>query len=70
MSRLYVSFLVGWLIKVAIIKLAGGNFYLKSKPFFFGVILGQLFWVFAWVLAGAVYFLVTGRQAPATNLLF
>jgi len=70
MSRLYISFLIGWLIKIAIVKLAGGNFYQKSKPFFFGVILGQLFWVFAWVLIGAAYYLVTGRQAPATNLLF
>lgn len=70
MSRLYLSFLVGWLIKLAILKIAGGNFYLKAKPFFFGIIAGQLVCVFFWCLIGAIFYLVTGLHPPGNRLLF
>jgi len=70
MSRLYLSFLVGWLIKTALIKLAGGNAYIQAKPFFYGIIAGQLVVAFAWVAVGAIYFLITGLQPPPVNLLF
>jgi len=41
-SRLYHSFFVGWVIKTALIKLWGGEVYRRSRPFFFGAVLGQI----------------------------
>jgi len=70
MSRFYVSFLLGWVIKVGLAKVGGGQVYARSKPFFVGVILGQLVTSCVWVAIGAVYYMITGIVPPtAVNFL-
>lgn len=64
LSRLYFSFLLGWLIKVALVRIGGGKFFLRSKPFFIGVIFGQVVLAGIWVLIGVVYWAITDRPPP------
>jgi len=49
---------LGWLAKLFIVKLGGGAWYLKLKPLFLGMILGQLmcgaFWMVVDVITGEV----------------
>ncbi|MCG3147138.1 MAG: hypothetical protein PCFJNLEI_00575 [Verrucomicrobiae bacterium] len=68
LSRLYFSFLIGWLIKLALVKIAGGKVFAASKPFFIGIIVGQIFMATLWMFVGAIYYLATGTQPPAVNL--
>jgi len=69
MSRFYTSFLLGWAIKVGLTKVGGGQVYARSKPFFVGVILGQLVTACVWMAIGTVYHAITGRM-PNTMVDF
>jgi len=60
MSRMYMSFFLAWLIKLALLKIGGGKVFMRSKSFFVGVILGQLVTGSVWVMIGAIYHLITG----------
>ena len=42
LSRLYHSFMVGWIIKTALVKIWGGETYRRTRPFFFGAVMGQI----------------------------
>jgi len=46
----WFSVFIGWLLKTLILKYAGINVYKKSKNFFLGLIMGQLFCVCFWFL--------------------
>lgn len=67
LSRLYVSFLIGWLIKIALVRIGGGKVFTHAKPFFFGVIAGQVVVTALWILVGVIYYLRTGSQPPSIN---
>lgn len=56
MSRYWFSFLIGWLIKKAILKIGGGKLFEKSRPFFTGVIAGQIIVVIATVVVDIFLF--------------
>jgi hypothetical protein len=58
LSRIYQSFLIGWVIKVAILKIAGGDFYSRSRPFFIGLIMGQLVMGTIMVMVGGAEYLI------------
>ena len=64
MSRLYFSFFLGWLIKMALTKIGGGKLFTRSKPFFIGAIMGQLTVSCLWMIVAAIYYLVTGHKPP------
>jgi hypothetical protein len=68
LSRFYFSFLIGWLIKLALVKIAGGKVFAAAKPFFIGVIVGQITLTMLWIFAGVIYYLATGAQPPVVNL--
>jgi hypothetical protein len=65
MSRFFFCFFLGWLIKLALAKIGGGETYVKSKPFFVGMIVGQMVTLTIWVIVGAIYFAITGT--PPSN---
>jgi hypothetical protein len=64
LSRLFFSFLIGWLIKIALVRIGGGKVFTASKPFFLGVIVGQVVITVLWILVGAIYYRVTRTQPP------
>ncbi len=41
MSRYWLSFFIGWLIKTALLKIGGGKLFERSRPFFTGIVVGQ-----------------------------
>jgi len=65
MSRTAFPIMLGWLIKVALLKIWGGKVFARSKPFFYGVIVGQVVMTGVWVAVAAVYFLVNDAQPRA-----
>lgn len=70
LSRLYVSFFVGWIIKIALVKIGGGKVFIKAKPFFIGIIAGQIVMAGIWIVVNAIYFRVTGTQPPRAITFF
>jgi len=68
LSRLYVCFFLGWAIKMAIVRIGGGRVFAQSKPFFIGVIYGQVFACGIWMVVGTIYRLVTGNTAPPMGI--
>ncbi|MCC7517739.1 MAG: hypothetical protein IT578_00990 [Verrucomicrobiae bacterium] len=67
LSRLYFAFLLGWLIKVALLRIAGGRVFARSKPFFFGVIAGSVAMSGFWLVVGILYYLSQDIIPPVVN---
>jgi len=59
--RFAFSFLIGWLIKVAVVKFAGAKGYRTVLPLMIGLIAGELCSALGWAVAGAIFFMVTGK---------
>jgi len=51
---LWLSFLIAWLIKTRVLKYGGAKLYLKLKPFFLGLVLGQYAGAALWQAVDAV----------------
>jgi hypothetical protein len=47
---------VAWLVKLLMLKLAGAQFYRKSKAFFIGMLIGYVLLVAAGIVADAIWF--------------
>lgn len=60
MSRLWLSFFLGWAAKVAIMKFGGVDSYVRVRPFMIGLILGNAAAMVFWMLTG--FYL--GTQIP------
>ena len=56
------SFLLGWLIKVLVVKIGGGRVYQNLKPLFVGVIIGDLCGGMFWILFGPLWYFWTGQE--------
>lgn len=67
--RFGFSFLLGWLIKVMIVKLGGGAAYQRNKSFMIGMIVGDLLGGILFMLVGYIYYLTTG-YTPASYRIF
>jgi hypothetical protein len=63
------SFLLGWMIKSAVVGTSGARGYHQVKPLMVGVIAGELVSGLGWMLFGAAYYYATGR-APVTYSIF
>jgi len=70
MSRMNFSFFLGWIIKVGLLKIGGGKFFARSKPFFMGVIAGQIAVAGLFLASGAIYHVITGRQPPGFSFFY
>ena len=60
---LWFSVFVGWLIKAGVTNLFGGGVYRRARPFFLGLILGELLAVIVWAIVPVVIMAVTGADA-------
>lgn len=54
------SFLVGWLIKFSVMRFSGIKGYGAVKPLMFGFVVGEILAALVVVVAGAIYFAITG----------
>jgi hypothetical protein len=63
-STMGSSFLVGWLIKVAVTKIGGPRTHRKAKSFMIGVIAGELFCGLLFMLIAVAYRMATGQSPP------
>jgi hypothetical protein len=68
MSRLFFSIFLGWAIKLAMVKIGGGKFFAESKPFFVGVIVGQIVVSIIFIFIVAIYYLVRGFVPADANV--
>jgi uncharacterized protein DUF6785/uncharacterized protein DUF6784 len=57
---LWFPFLVGWAAKMAIVRFGGGKAYHAGKPFFLGLIIGEIMIAAFFIVANLCYYLVTG----------
>lgn len=63
------SILLGWIVKVLVVKLGGARGYHAVKPLMIGVIAGELLIGLAWIVVGAIYYFATGL-VPASYWIF
>ena len=67
----WASFLVGWAIKVLVVRFGGGKAYQKLKPLFVGIIAGELIAVGASIFVELVTYWITGEvpQVRFVNIM-
>jgi len=61
-------FLLGWLIRAAMLRFAGHTTVRKAKPFMIGVIAGDLLGGAIFMAVGALAYALAGRQPPDTSI--
>jgi hypothetical protein len=54
MSYVWASVLVGWLVKVLLLRYGGQRAYLRALPLIFGIILGDCVWGMIWLFVGMI----------------
>jgi hypothetical protein len=60
---------VGWLIKIAVVKMAGAKGYRSILPLMVGTIAGEVAAALGWMIAGVIFYLITGKT-PASYEIF
>lgn len=60
--RFSSSFLIGWAIKAAVVRLGGSKSYRAVRPLMVGMIAGEIVAALLWIGVGAVYYWVTGLE--------
>ena len=70
MSRMGFSILLGWAIKVAILRIWGGKTYARLKPFFIGAIAGVVAVYGSWLVVGSIYYLMTDTAPKMFRTVF
>jgi len=69
-SELGASFLLGAIVKTALVRLWGGTAVRKIRPLLFGVVAGDLIGGLISILAGAGYYLEHWRASPNQYFVF
>jgi len=69
LKMFFYSFFIGWLVKVLVQRFGGGQVYMRLKPLFIGMVLGELGVAAASIAIGYVYFLATGLAPPPVGIL-
>ncbi|MCC7147090.1 MAG: hypothetical protein IT443_11650 [Phycisphaeraceae bacterium] len=67
--RFAASFLLGWAIKAAVVKLGGTRTYHQIRPLMIGLIAGEIVSALVWTIVGAIYYWVQGT-APVPYGIF
>ncbi len=60
-SKIWFSFLVGWAAKSLVVRFGGGRVYHQLRPFFIGLIAGELAIVGVAIIVDAIYYWITGK---------
>jgi hypothetical protein len=68
MWRFSFSLLLGWLVKVAVVRLGGARSYRTVRPLMIGIIAGELLAALTWIVAGAAYYLITQELPESVNI--
>ncbi len=63
------SFILGWLIKLGVMRYGGSRLYNRLKPLMLGLIAGEILGAMVPSLIGTVYFFLTGDQ-PKSYILY
>ncbi|MHC4202622.1 MAG: DUF6785 family protein, partial [Planctomycetota bacterium] len=63
------SFLVGWLVKVSVMKYGGARLHGKLKPLMMGLIAGEVLGAVFPSIVGAAYYFATGDQPVSFRVL-
>jgi len=63
------SYLLGWAVKTAVLRLGGARAYAAAKPLMVGVIAGELVAGLGWMLTGAIYWAATDHAPVVYRLL-
>ncbi len=58
-GRTFYAFLIGWFIRELVVRFGGGKLYQDYKPFFIGLIFGELFMGMFGVTTGLLYHVFT-----------
>ena len=56
------SFMLGWLIKMLVVRIGGGRTYQNLKPLFIGLIIGDLAGGMFWIVFGPMFYFCTGQE--------
>ncbi|MFP3786649.1 DUF6784 domain-containing protein, partial [Burkholderia sp. SIMBA_024] len=59
-----VSILLGWVLKLAVVRVGGARALKAVTPIMVGVIVGELLATLLWLSMGAASFYVTGETPP------
>lgn len=68
-SVLGFSFLLGWAVTSAVVRLGGVRMHHTVAPLMVGIVAGELLMGLGWMITGAVYYFATG-QAPSEYIIF
>ncbi len=66
--RFAFSFLIGWLVKAAVMQLGGVRAFRKLIPLAIGIICGELLMGLGWIGVGFAYFVITGQNPRPYNI--
>lgn len=61
---LWTSIMLGWTIKIVILRLGGAKLYASARPFFLGLIVGESLAAGFWLLVGIVIAAFGGEYRP------
>ena len=64
-SQIWFSALIAWLLKLVIVRFGGVRLFQNAKPFFLGLILGEVSVSGVW---GAIYALTAEKGRWLTNM--
>ena len=62
------SFLLGWLLKAAVVQTTGARGYQALRPLMIGVIAGELLAGLFWMTFGALYYFIAGKAPVIYNI--
>jgi len=68
-NRMWFSFLLGWLIKVAITKFGGARAFRATLPLMVGVIAGEILAAIGWTIAGAIAYAMGIQEFTTYHIL-
>ena len=63
------SFLLGWAIKMLVVRFAGGKIYNQLKPLFIGIIIGEIFAIAMVIVSGFAYYSATGTLPKTYSVM-
>jgi hypothetical protein len=69
MVMLHHSFLIGWILKEAIVRVGGKRTYDNAKPLMVGLIAGELLAAMVLMAAGAIHYSRTGEVPPVVPVM-